>query len=323
WNAVTAEGLRALIDSPLWGRLEELNLGSLDLEQASYHLVADALPRSRITRLGLRHSVHAPTFPVDRIEGLVAAPSWGKLEALDLAEHDLTGPAFRILMECPHLAGLKWLDLDSHDLTRQDGERLAACPLPAGLTVLSLANAAFPDGGLEALARSPHFRRLVYLNLGNSAVGDAGVVAFARSTAADRLRVWAIPAVSDEALRALADSPHPGQLTTLTFVRSPGGHSQTAPTDAGAVALARSPNLPNLAHIGGDEDAEGWLHLSEAGARALLECEHLAWFGWPTSVGRSPELPQAFRDRFRYFNGTEMLPGDVLLMFPWAKHAWT
>ena len=53
--SISAEGIRALIDSPLWPRLQELNLGKLYSRDAEIvRLVLQALPRSRITRLGLR-----------------------------------------------------------------------------------------------------------------------------------------------------------------------------------------------------------------------------------------------------------------------------
>src|SRR5262249_15058772 len=56
-NTLTPESLRALIASPLWARLEELNLGFPFLEGAGFSLLVDALPRSRIARLGLEHPV--------------------------------------------------------------------------------------------------------------------------------------------------------------------------------------------------------------------------------------------------------------------------
>jgi uncharacterized protein (TIGR02996 family) len=319
-NDLTDEAARILTDSRLWPRLQELNLGKLFLSEEAIKLLAEALPRSNITRLGLGGAFRYPTLPVALAEALASAPSWGKLEALDLSSRQLEGVAGRILAACPHLAGLRWLNLDSNYFEGDDVVPLVTSRFLSGLTTLSIYGDSMNDSALEALAGSPHAPGLAYLNVDASRVGVAGAVAFARSPAAGRLRIWDLPpeAFLDETLFAVADSPHLGRLTSLLFGATSGvAFEGDGPTDAGALALVQSPNLPNLAYV-----EACWNRLTEAGVRALLACDRLASFGWAEVYEHNQSLLLAHRDRFGEFNAEDMLPGANLRMFPWAKHAF-
>jgi hypothetical protein len=97
--------------------------------------------------------------------------------------------------------------------------------------------------------------------------------------------------IGDDGLRALANSPYLGRLTTLCL------NSTDRDAEAGVVALLRSPYLKNLTYL----DAE--VRLSEAARRVLLEARHVAWPGvdWATLT---PELLQAYDARFGpFFHG--------------------
>jgi uncharacterized protein (TIGR02996 family) len=316
-NEITQESIRALIDSPLWSRLEALNLGGLysDSPGGPARLVVEALPQSAIRCLGLASGrFFNEADPLRMVETLASSP-WGKVEALDLSWNGLTGTGLTALAKVPQLAGLRWLNLDSNDLDGEDVTGLFTSPFLEGLTALSMYGG-MSDAGLQALADSP-LRRLVYLNIDASdAVSDVGVSALVRSPAAARLRVVDLPpgAAGDAGMCAIADSPYLGRLTSLLFGGSSGVPSPHGPTDVGALALVRSTNLPNLAHIETD-----WPRVSEIGARALLECERFAWAGWPDLLGNNKELLQAYRDHFDDFHGTDMLPGDDWRLFPWSK----
>jgi uncharacterized protein (TIGR02996 family) len=319
-EGITADGIRALIDSPLWSRLEELNLGRIYFRNgAAVRQVIGALPRSRITRLGLGGALFREARHLDLAEALATAPSWGRLEALDLSWCSLAGRGIDLLTECPHLAGLRWLNLANTRLTPRDAERLAGCPRLAGLTALRIQSHEMGDAQMKALAGSPHLGRLVYLSVDQSALGNAGVAAFARSPNVANLRVWMLPgSVGDTGLRAIARSPHLGRLTTLLFGGKVVTKGYRPPTDEGAEALARSTNLPNLAFI-----QHYWEGLSEAGLRALLGCERLAWHGWSQLCFNSPGLQQAYRERFKGFDGRDLILMDPQPLFPWATYAWT
>ena len=137
---------------------------------------------------------------------------------------------------------------------------------------------------------------------------DAGAATIAAALAA-ALALGGVVTPAADAVKGTVN----GTATTLTC--GEGGGGRRTPTDAGAVALARSANLPNLAHVERD-----WSGLSAVGVRALLECERLAWHGWPGLLF-DDALRQAYRERFGDFRGPDMLPGDRLPMFPWSSHS--
>jgi uncharacterized protein (TIGR02996 family) len=318
---ITHEGIRSLIDSPLWPRLEELNLGGMYSGDAgALMLLLGALPRSRIRKLGLHGALSPEARQLDLVEALASAASWGSVDSLDLSDSLAPGEGVRILTECPQLAGLRYLNLSGRSLGDEDASRLAACPHLAGLTALLLGNYAITDAGLTALAESPYLGRLVYLDVDHSQVQDAGVAAFARSPNASRLRVWALPGtVGDAGLLAISDSPYLGRLTTLIFgARRNGYDTHPAPTDAGAIALARSPNLPSLAFLARIRG------MTDVGLRALLERETLAWpGGWPFIGHDFPDLEQAYRERYGPFECYNVDPREGLHLFPWAEYAFS
>jgi uncharacterized protein (TIGR02996 family) len=321
-EGITADGIRAMIDSPLWSRLEELNLGHISFRRGeAIRLLVGALARSRISKLGLSGALVYNARQLDLPEALAAAPSWGKVEALDLSWNGFTKRRLRILTECPHLAGLKWLSLQHQPQTLKDMQRLAACPHLAGLTGLRVGGSYTTDpgdAGMATLAASPHLRRLVYLSVNDPNVGDAGAAAFARSPNAAHLRVWILPgSVGEAGLHALAESPYLGRLTTLIFQGGDGYGPSPPATDTAAVALARSTHLPNLAFI-----ERCWHSLSGVGLRALLRCERLAWHGWSGQYP-SASLRRAYRDRFGDFEGRQLILVEPEPLFPWASYAFT
>jgi len=317
-RCITADGIRALIDSALWARLEELDLGRLySRDGAALQLVVNALPRSRIRKLGLSGALDGDARRLDLAEAFASAPSWGCLEALDLSWNSLGGEGVRMLTECPHLTGLRWLDLAWNGMAQGDIERLAGCSYLAGLTSFRVANPDLTDSGLVALAESPYLTRLVYLDVDDSRVRETGVVAFARSPNASRLRVWVLPCVvGDPGLLALAKSPNLGQLTTLLFMGTARAGEGSAPTDVGSIALAQSANLSNLAVL----DCY-WQEVSEAGLRTLLESERLAWHGKSDLQHHSPELKQAYQKRFHDFSSFDLFGVRPEPLFPWASWA--
>jgi uncharacterized protein (TIGR02996 family) len=250
-TGLTSDGMRALIDSPLWPRLEELNLGRLRARDGSaLRLLADALPRSRLTKLGLSGALHPDARRQDVAEALAGAASWGNLQALDLSFNRLSGRGVRILAGCPHLAGLRWLSFAETDLGQTDFERLADCPLLTNLTGLRLGNPHLGDAGLEALAHSDHLKRLVYLDVAGGQVRGAGVAAFARSPNAARVRVWLLPSsVGDGGLKAIARSQYLGRLTTLVFggMATRGSPDQSRGRGPGTVREPAQPRRRGLA----------------------------------------------------------------------------
>jgi hypothetical protein len=315
--AITGEGVRALVESRLWPRLEELNLGWLRAgsDPTVARVLFDALPRSGLRVLGL----HGYTGPDEAKGGhlvgaMVSAPSWGRLEALCLSYNRFPPGDLRALFRCPHLAGLRCLQLGT-GATQEGIQDLPDCPFLAGLTALQLSNAEFDDAGMAALAASPHLGRLVHLNVDGCPVGDAGVAAFVRSPNPGRLRLLEIPGVGDEALQAIAESPHLGRLTVVRFGGWAGPARFAPATDAGALAVARSTTLPNLAVLN-----RHWPHTAATGLRELAACDRLAYTGCPMFQA-DPALAAAFA-RWRGLPSSRATdPRGLRPLFRWSMNA--
>jgi uncharacterized protein (TIGR02996 family) len=307
---MTAEGVGALVESRLWPRLEELNLGHLRLgnDPTAARLLFGALPRSNLRVLGLSGYAWSPDASGAALVGaMVSARSWGRLEALALSYNLFSPEDLQALFECPHLAGLRRLHLGG-EVGGLDAAGLAGCPHLAGLTTLRLTCSRFDDDGMAALAASRHLRRLVHLNVDLCPVGDAGVAVFVRSPNAARLRLLEVPGVGDEALEAIATSGYLGRLTIVRFGGWAGPARFTPVTAAGALAIARSTTLPNLAVLD-----RAWPQAATAGLGALIGCERLAWVGWPMFQS-VPDLTAAFR-RFR---GLPYPLTGLRPLFPWS-----
>ncbi len=297
--AVTPDGLRTLIDSPLWPRLRELDLGNIaKSSEETGRLLAAGLARSHLVRLGLSGGPRDGVRGAALAEALAAAPSWGPLGALSLYMCQVGSAGWAALAGCPHLAGLTWLDLRLCGLTTADAEALAACPHLAGLTVLKLGGNRIEDRGVEALAASPYLRRLTYLDLHRTGVTAAGVAALAASPNSERLRVLNLhyagvgPGIGDAGLRALAASPRFANLTTLHL------NAAYGITDAGVRALVASPYLRCLTYL--DLYA---LDLTADGQKVLLKADALAWPGLDQHQLRTPGLKRLHRQRFGPFRG--------------------
>jgi hypothetical protein len=236
------------------------------------------------------------------LQALTAARSWGHVEALGLSWNSFDADQVRQLVECPRLAQLRWLDLSRNNLGPESARALGNSPHVAGLTSLA-ADAWVTNDSLKALAKSRHLRRLARLDIGSSSVGDAGVAALVRSPVAERLRVLNLSGVGDATLRAIAESPRLGRLTVIGLGGAPRA------TDAGARALARSKNLPNLAVV-----TQHWEHLTAAGQRALLSCKRLAWPGW-FSNDATHEHPSGL-------SGYDFEDAVAAPLFPWSKYSF-
>jgi uncharacterized protein (TIGR02996 family) len=299
--AVTPDGLRTLLDSPLWPRLVELNLGDIARgSEETGRLLAAGLARARLVRLGLSGGPRDGARGAALAEALAGASSWGPLRALSLYLCQVGSGGWGALAGCPHLAGLRWLDLRQCGLTTQGAEVLAACPHLAGLTVLKLGGNRIGDEGVEALAASPHLRRLTYLDLHGTGVTAAGVAALAASPNSERLRVLNLHysgvgrGIGDAGLIALAGSPRFGRLTTLYL------NAAYGITDAGVRALVASPYLRCLTYL--DLYA---LDLTAEGQKALLKADAIAWPGLDQFHLRTRSLTRLHRQRFGPFRGLD------------------
>lgn len=211
-GAVLADGLQALARSPLFARLESLDLTNNFLAPA---LLVDALgaaPRhGRLRRLALRFC-DVPAFDAPH---LFALPVMRGLDDLDLSDNRDLGPegvkalaesgavrglaalklsntlpgvpGVRALAETSGLSGVRWLDLSANRLGPTAAGLLAESRHARGLRVLDLSNNPLTDKGAAALAGSRPLAGLVELVLADCGIGDAGALALAESPHLDGL----------------------------------------------------------------------------------------------------------------------------------------
>jgi uncharacterized protein (TIGR02996 family) len=213
-------------------------------------------------------SVELQTFDDSHLRGLASHPGLARLRSLDLGYGTWTPAGLEVLCASPLLAGLRTLDVGMREaegphvaevlasspflqqLTRlilrggslgERGGRFLASPTFANLSRLELYGTDLGSEGTAALAAAP-WTGLTHLTLWANQVGDAGVIALANSPVAGHLQAlylglnWSI---TDEGVRALANSSHLDGLTSLDLC-----HAYLGP--AGARALAASPCLKSV-----------------------------------------------------------------------------
>jgi uncharacterized protein (TIGR02996 family) len=197
--AATGEGLEALVATPLFARLRELDLNRFD--NAAAWLASGAarlkgpcllgkldlsitLSRSNdliglvesnlvvnLTELRLRHC----NIEAEGWRRLTRSSSLSGLQVLDAnASHPGPG-AVSVLLEAPWLANLRRLDLGN---AVDDGQMqlLAQAKALGQLTVLELPYSRIGDRGARALRNSPHLTNLVHVDLSQNNLGEAAVL---------------------------------------------------------------------------------------------------------------------------------------------------
>jgi uncharacterized protein (TIGR02996 family) len=153
---ITADGLRALADSPFLAGLASLDVSGNDVDETGVPAAVGGKAFPRLHTLRLRGN------PVGDA-GVVALLGSGLLS--------------RMLARSPRL------DLRETETGPDAAAALAACPALARCTALDLGSNYVGDGGFAALAASPHLANLRSLRLGRNGITDAGV-----ATAWDPLR---------------------------------------------------------------------------------------------------------------------------------------
>ncbi|MGF1581707.1 MAG: TIGR02996 domain-containing protein [Gemmataceae bacterium] len=317
-ESMTPAGINTLIQSPLWSRLHELHIGHLELLEADQTILAlaEAISESQIRKLGIggisSHESNSTSF----ITSLAEVASWGKLRTLSFSfETSLNSCGLRAFLNSPNLKQVKNLSLDHCQLEAPDIEALAASENVAGLTLLNIATAKFNASTMEALAKAKHLNNLVVLDLSGKHLTDETLELFVQSPNAAKLQLLAIPeSIGDRGIQAIAKSPYLSRLNHLEFSWLSDDFEQ--PGDTGALALANSCTLPNLAFV----DAK-WGNATERGIHALLDCERLAWFSGLEPNHDFPELEELYESRFKEFQVDEFEWADPepRFLFPWAS----
>jgi uncharacterized protein (TIGR02996 family) len=140
----------ALVSSPLWPRLERLALWHGDIGDEGAGVLLEALPRSALRDLTLMKC----GLTAETASRFAAAPSWGRLEALDLGFNHLLGDAGAVaLAGSPRLAGLRTLVLTCCWVGEAGAVALAASPHAAGLRRFEISGYSLPRGARAALRK--------------------------------------------------------------------------------------------------------------------------------------------------------------------------
>ncbi|MDB5313182.1 MAG: hypothetical protein JWO38_7384 [Gemmataceae bacterium] len=236
YGAIDADGLEALAGSPLFGRLEVLELGNNVIPPA---LLVDALGAA------LRH---------------------GSLRRLSLRFCDIPPPDARHLFALPVMRGLDHLDLGNNDDLGPDGiEALTESGVVRGLAVLKLAKTLPGVPGLRSLTETSGLSRVRWLDLSANRLGPvaAGVLADARAARGLRVLDLSDNQLGNKGAEALAGSRHLAGLVELVLADCGIG-------DAGATALAESPYLDGLLRLDVRDRSVG-RPLGDAARRALVD----------------------------------------------------
>jgi len=291
YQGIERPAIQTLIDTGLFGRLEELDLGEnralgdggtrLLAAERSNTLVTLVVRGTNVTALGMGQLLQARSWPAlrrlefvanvlfrDELTGRAFEEVWCRhplttqLTSFHWAGRPLGSEGLGCLLNWEGAARLERLVLYGCGLGAADAEILAGCERLRALRTLALMNNQLRDAGARALAGSPHLAGLTELNLTSNGIGGPGIRALTSSTFADvRTLKLAANFVGDAGAEALAAGT--GRLRQLRLSNCNLG------ADA-AKRLAGSPSLGRLREL---ELAGNALH--DDGVKALAASAHL------------------------------------------------
>jgi uncharacterized protein (TIGR02996 family) len=265
-NQMTEAGLQALLESPSFPALAELDLnnhappGSPEFCQSAsgftmyWNPISDEFARliagsplaARLTALELDGALymHGTGVGDEGCQELARSPFLTNLTVLDLSGGSVTAEGVRALTGAANLGRLRRL-LCYYDALDDEALTALAGPGLPSLEVLAMAGGEFTDEGLARLAGSANRSKLTDLGLGEClGFGAAGVSALARAPHLARLTVLALNGnrVEDEGAVALASATCASSLARLYL-------SDASIGPDGARALASSDALAGLLEL--------------------------------------------------------------------------
>jgi uncharacterized protein (TIGR02996 family) len=262
-----------LVDSPLLGRIPQIDLIGNSLGNGGVNLLARARHLGRLELLHLGFN----DLTDQGLRALAAISHLDQLHELYLDDNRQLGtPGIRALADSPYLGRLRLLDLSGNGLTEPALRVLINGESLQQLDALLLASNQIGDGGVEGLARSNLFKRMLCrspaLDLSRNNIGPVGARALADSPLIEPLEALdlSLNAIGDVGLSSLAQSPHLRNLKRLVVRECRIG-------DDGVLALARSRVPETLTHI----DLTGNFITSDS-IRALDEAT--AAFDWRRKI---------------------------------------
>jgi len=213
-DGIAPEGLTVLAASPLFSRLEGLELRSISSPSV---LLVDSLAAASEPGMLSRLSLPYNRLRHDDVEHLCALPMMHELQHLDLSDNPLGVEGATVLAESGIVRNLRILNLSKTRPGVPGVKSLVESGRPVGLRMLDLSDNLLGPVAVKVLASSGSLRGLRVLNLTNNLVGDAGASALAASrTLAGLLELDLRDAdIGDAGARALAESPHLDGLLRL------------------------------------------------------------------------------------------------------------
>ena len=235
------EHVAAVATFPLLARVRFLDVSGSVLRDRGVEALLAALDAGRLTGLDLRGN----GLENRAVRALAASPLMRRLSSLDLSNNHALGLAgARALAQAP-AAALRFLGLSNTNIGLVGLRDLLHSSTLAGLTSLQAASIGYYGlAGAPAadLADSPVLSQLTSLDLGGFP-GPGGLPTLLRSRALGRLTSLGLAGcqLRDDAVRALAESPHLAGLTALDLGRNGVGPAGASPR---GVAAPGRPHRP-------------------------------------------------------------------------------
>jgi uncharacterized protein (TIGR02996 family) len=165
-------GLSILLASPRLGRLTDLGLTGMHLDDAEVAALVSLPLVARITALRLGHR----TLGLEGVRTLAHSRALANLTTLDLSFNSLPPDALRVLSTSPHLSRLGELNLSRTGLSDHEAlSALVAGPLMSGLLALDLSLNRLTDELAAVLASYPNPCRLAVLDVIYNRFTESGI----------------------------------------------------------------------------------------------------------------------------------------------------
>ncbi len=223
FGGIGRAGVQALVATPLFPRLRELDLQNSDYADLAGPAFALALRDFNgpcaLQKLNLCSNRMGPRD----VENLAACAALASLTSLDVSQcsdgREFRQSGMQALARSPYLAGLRELRLAQTEPTARGVRELVTSTTLTNLRSLDLgSNHLGPQAG-TLLARAENLAGLVCLRLNGNKVGDRAVAAIARSPHLDQLAVLELmrAGLGDVAGRTLLESPGMANLVHLSL----------------------------------------------------------------------------------------------------------
>jgi uncharacterized protein (TIGR02996 family) len=280
--------LGPLTASPYLGRLAGLTVEAQHLRDPLAAAVARCPHLSGLRTLDLRKNRLTDAAAA----ALAGSPHLSNLESLGLAENELTDAGARTLAGSPHLGALRRLDLRQNPVGPVGAEAVAASERLADLEWLNLSGCGVGGPRLHTLARPGVLLRVAGLDLSGNALGAAGLKVLLTPPPDVPVRVRELDLsrndLGEAGARVLAGAPALAGLRSLKL-------AECGLTDDAVLAVAASPHLTGLVSLdlgnnpAGDAAFEPFLDATPVRALRRLVTP---------AIGLSPPLRRALHQRY-------------------------